>query len=101
MTRKAKLEKALAFDDTLQDISAHPEAFRQGRAAEMARLAQLHAALIEAVEALEFYKLEHEHWKHSPFEINRAKEALSKLDDALDSLQLGPDCKPTRDESGA
>lgn len=26
--------------------------------------------------------------------------ALPKIDKAIDSLQLGPDCKPTRDESG-
>jgi len=56
MTRKAKLEKALAFDDTRLQTSN--EVVARGKLNPPnanARLAPLHAALIEAVEALEFY----------------------------------------------
>lgn len=51
MTRKAKLEKVLAFDE----FAGMKNDYVEGRQFENARLAPLHAALIEAVEALEFY----------------------------------------------
>lgn len=80
--RKAKLEKALAYDDTLQDVSAHPEAFRQGRAAEMVRLAPLHSALLEAVEALEAIQWS---WDNDAGRQcgNLTEEALAKIDKVL------------------
>lgn len=94
MTRKAKLEKALKYDDTLEDISAHPIAFRQGRAAEMVRLHFLHAALIEAVEALEKVATARVYNKDKTFCVGIgadpmsriAREALAKLDKALEGM---------------
>lgn len=64
MSRKAKLKKALAFDDDKASkavINGRPIIFnnetlkfREAASWENARLASLHAALIEAVEALEW-----------------------------------------------
>lgn len=103
--RKSKLEKALAFkaDDTVKSEASI--LYEQGRKNENRRLALLHAALIEAIENLEDIRA----WCRDRDASNaiiyavclsRSTEALAKIDDALDSLQLGPDCKPTRDESG-
>lgn len=104
--RKTKLEKAMAFDDTRLQTSN--EVVARGKLSPPnanSRLAPLHAALIEAVEALEFYRDE-ENWSYSNSQtcpamiqgediINRegnpnrfagglkAKEALAKIDEAL------------------
>lgn len=111
MTRKAKLEKALAFDGTILPYKHFPmfvigegEQFALineyvNHGMKLSSLAQLHAALIEAIGMLELLGCEKAKLGNS-FTRYKSRKALAKIDDALDSLQLGPDCKPTRDESG-
>lgn len=103
--RKDKLEKALGVSESPYNCP-----WQDGAEWENARLAPLHAALLDAVEALEFYKKE-DNW--SPVysddfgngsmlsdrdcrwdEINAcyvgdqiAEEALSKIDDVLKSVE--------------
>lgn len=83
MTRKAKLEKALApslpndtirFADMAWGIQCHAD-----------RLAPLHAALIEAVEALEKYENVCSHSVRG-IGVFTAKEALAKIDDVLEGM---------------
>ena len=91
MTRKTKLEKALAFNiwffnknvilynnDVIDDAEKHHER----------HLATLHAALIEAVEALESILDVGESTMglRVPNMNQTAKEALSKLDKALEEM---------------
>ena len=80
MTRKTKLEKAMApslpndtirFADMAWGIQCHAD-----------RLAPLHAALIEAVEALEKCKEE----SGQAWIQHISKEALAKLDKALEGM---------------
>lgn len=102
MTRKAKLEKALAFDEG--NFETSNEATARGKwsyPSANRRLAPLHAALIEAVEALERSKKildEIIHEKYSDdlvvsemvdndpayIEILKQEEALAKIDEALE-----------------
>lgn len=129
MTRKTKLEKALATREVPYDYA---EDFCEGMNHHAEYLLPLHEALVEAVEALEFYSnpnnwadvwcdefVEREGDVAARIDYedcerltdgdgvyfgpagHTAREALAKLDKAIDSLQLGPYCKPTRDESGA
>lgn len=91
-TRKDKLEKALAYDDTLRDISAHPKAFRQGRAAEMFRLAPLHEALVAAIENLEdIQACCRDRSSSNPLVyavcLSNSTEALSKIDKVLGDVK--------------
>lgn len=94
MTRKAKLEKALAY-----------AAFYEGR-----KLAPLHAVLLEAVEALEGMN-DHVCDGGGDFPCSQmwfqdvAREALAKIDEALDTirengLQSAPNYKPEPEKSG-
>lgn len=99
MTRKAKLEKALAFDE----FAGMKNDYVEGRIFENARLAPLHEALVAAVEALKELQLGHVHeplaenirvlgdtygWCYScntkvSFEPGIAEEALAKIDKVL------------------
>lgn len=97
MTRKDKLEKALAFSEkeTMDDMSM---LYDYGGRSENRHLALLHVALIEAVEALEFYgkmdnwiddkfrpredvELSNSQW--SDPSGKKAREALAKIDRVL------------------
>lgn len=78
--RKAKLEKALApslpndtirFADMAWGIQSHAD-----------RLAPLHAALLEAVEALEYLEDDSQFGEY-------VEEALAKLDKALKEMGVG------------
>lgn len=103
--RKTKLEKALAFDDTRLQTSN--EVVARGKLNPPnanARLAPLHAALIEAVEALEFYG-NIDNWIDDKFrpredvELSnslwndpsgkKAREALAKIDEVLEGMGGG------------
>lgn len=80
MNRKTKLEKALAFDDTRLQTSN--EVVARGKLNPPnanARLAPLHAALIEAVEALEYLEDDSQFGEY-------VEEALAKLDKALEGM---------------
>lgn len=94
LDRKAKLEKALAFDE----FAGMKNDYVDGRQFENSRLAPLHAALIQAVEALEFYgnidnwiddkfrpredvELSNSQWNDPSGK--KAREALAKIDKAL------------------
>lgn len=87
MTRKTKLEKALAFDEkqTMDDMSM---LYDYGGRSENRRLKPLHAALLEAVEALEMGAFHHPScgWydgKDCHCANSKCKEALSKIDKVL------------------
>lgn len=69
---KAKLEKALAFDE----FAGMKNDYVEGRQFENSRLAPLHAALLEAVEALEYLKDDSQYGEY-------VKKALAKIDEAL------------------
>lgn len=114
--RKAKLEKALAFDDEKaakkaiegQQIFYNQDTlkFREAAQWENERLAPLHAALIEAVAALEELQLGHSHKSGDEhlrllgdnygwcsfcqtkvnFGHGVAEEALSKIDKVLGEM---------------
>lgn len=91
-TRKAKLEKALAFkaDDTVKSEASI--LYEQGRKNENRRLAPLHAALLEAVEALEMGAFHHPScgWydgKDCHCANSKCKEALSKIDKVLGDVK--------------
>lgn len=77
MNRKAKLEKALAFE-YIQSMGSndYERGLNDGVELENVRLAPLHAALIEAVEALEYLKDDSQYGEY-------ANEALAKIDEAL------------------
>lgn len=108
---KAKLEKALAFDDEMASraaingrpiiINHETLKFREAASWENARLAPLHTALIEAVEALERSKqvldeIIRERYSdenvmsgmvgNDPayIELRKQKEVLAKLDKVLE-----------------
>lgn len=74
--RKAKLEKALACPENLYNYPWQDAAEWESK-----RLAPLHAALLEAVEALDWIKpiLHGE-------ELQHAEEALSKIDKVLEEI---------------
>lgn len=78
MTRKAKLEKALANYNSDDMFSVENY---KGAQIENARLAPLHEALIEAVDALEYYNI-------ANYELREleAEKALFKLDKALEGM---------------
>lgn len=117
MTRKAKLEKALAFDGTILPYKHFPmlvigedeqfalvnEYTKHGM--KLASLAPLHAALVRAVEALEGMN-DHVCDGGGDFPCSQmwfqdvATEALAKIDEFLDGFQPSPNCKPEREESG-
>lgn len=87
MDRKAKLEKALAFDE----FAGMKNDYVEGRQFENARLAPLHATLIEAVEALEMGAFHHPScgWydrKDCHCANLKCKEALAKIDEALEGM---------------
>lgn len=79
MTRKEKLEKALAFDE----FAGMKNDYVEGRQFENRRLKPLHAALIEAVAALEAIQWS---WDNDAGRqcSNITEEALAKIDKALD-----------------
>lgn len=79
MNHKAKLEKALAFDEP-EVVDAFTETVTLGGRKENARLAPLHEALVAAVEALEFYASEDSQYGE------QARSALSKIDKALGDM---------------
>lgn len=75
--RKAKLEKALAFEYIhSMGSNDYERGLNDGVELENARLAPLHAALIEAVEVLEYLKDDSQYGEYT-------KEALAKIDEAL------------------
>lgn len=76
MNRKTKLEKALAFDK----FAGMKNDYVEGRQFENRRLAPLHAALLEAMEALEFAY----NYSNDRGVFNKAKGALAKIDKVLE-----------------
>lgn len=100
MTRKEKLEKALAFEYIhSMGSNDYERGLNDGVELENARLAPLHAALIEAVCMLELLGCEKAKLGNS-FTRYKSRIALAKIDDVLDSLQSSPNYKPEREESG-
>ena len=101
LDRKAKLEKAMAFDGTRAKILAdkceaedflNVPSFLIGVSEESFRLASLHAALIEAVEALEeFADFDNQYepkmvcWPASEY-MKKSRIALAKIDEALEGM---------------
>lgn len=105
MNRKAKLEKALANYDS--DSMFTVENYK-GAQIENERLAPLHAVLLDAVEALEFYGNKNNWnrdvngWRHDMIQTDlddesltdwngrfsgkRGREALSKIDKVLGEM---------------
>lgn len=83
--RKAKLEKALAFEANEMVESEASILYEQGRKNENRRLAQLHAALIEAVKALELYASVTD----GAIGHQTAKLALAKIDKAIKEHEDG------------
>lgn len=79
MTRKTKLEKALAFDE----FAGMKNDYVDGRQFENARLASLHAALIEAVEALKCNETFHH---LGGLDDCEPCKALAKIDEALKEM---------------
>lgn len=91
--RKAKLEKALAFDGTILPYKHFPMlVFGEGEqfalvneytkhGMKLASLAPLHAALIEAVEALDILNNQ---LRPIGRYSDQAEEALAKIDEALE-----------------
>lgn len=91
MTRKEKLEKALAFDE----FAGMKNDYVEGRQFENRRLAPLHAALIEAVEALEeFADFDNQYepkmvcWPASEY-MKKSRIALAKIDEVLEGMGGG------------
>lgn len=99
--RKAKLEKALAFDDEKASNAAVGGAqiifnnqtlkFREAAHWENSRLAPLHAALVSAVENLEDIRA----WCRDrtatdgtiyAIGLSRSTEAIAKIDEALEGM---------------
>lgn len=97
MTRKAELEKALAFDGTILPHKHFPmfvigegeqfalvnEYTKHGM--KLASLAPLHAALIEAVGMLELLGCENAKLGNS-FTRYKSRKALAKIDKALEGM---------------
>lgn len=79
MNRKAKLEKALTFDEPEVNWS---KGFRNGMEHEKKRLAPIHEGMLHAIECLEWF-----HDCYPGLVKQRAKEALSKIDVVLTDLE--------------
>lgn len=87
MTRKAKLEKALAFDK----FAGMKNDYVDGRLFENSRLAPLHAALVFAVENLEDIQAwcrdrAAQHTITNMKCLSLSTEALAKIDEALKEM---------------
>lgn len=89
LDRKAKLEKALADYDSDSMFTAENY---KGAQIENERLAPLHAALIEAVKALEeFADFDNQYepkmvcWPASEY-MKKSRIALAKIDEALEGM---------------
>lgn len=102
MTRRTKLEKALAGPKNPlrgEGYSSTTRNWMAGESDTYAVLAPLHAALIEAVDMLELLGCEKAKLGNS-FTRYKSRKALAKIDDVLDSVQSSPNHKPEREESG-
>lgn len=89
MTRKAELEKALAFDE----FAGMKNDYVDGRLFENRRLASLHAVLLESVENLEDIQAwcrDRDASKAILYAVclSRSTEALAKIDKALGEVRM-------------